>query len=100
MHDRYHAASVIADAYSERIPGFDPQKALDACLASATYAPNDGIGDYMKYGYVPADKSSNAASKTLEYAYDDYCISQMAAKMGKADIAAAYAKRAQAYNYT
>ena len=96
----YHAVSVIADAYMKGIPGFDPQKALDACLASATYAPNDGIGDYMKYGYVPADKSSNAASKTLEYAYDDYCISQMAAKMGKADIAAAYAKRAQAYNYT
>ncbi len=96
----YHAVSVIADAYMKGITGFDPQKALNACLASATYAPNDGIGDYMKYGYVPADKSSNAASKTLEYAYDDYCISQMAAKMGKADIAAAYAKRAQAYNYT
>lgn len=96
----YHAVSVIADAYMKGITGFDPQKALNACLASATYAPNDGIGDYMKYGYVPADKSSNAASKTLEYAYDDYCISQMAAKMGKADIAAAYAKRAQAFNYT
>jgi predicted alpha-1,2-mannosidase len=91
---------VIADAYMKGITGFDPQKTLNACLASATYAPNDGIGDYMKYGYVPADKSSNAASKTLEYAYDDYCISQMAAKMGKADIAAAYAKRAQAFNYT
>jgi len=96
----YHAVSVIADAYMKGITGFDPQKALDACTASATYAPNDGIGDYMKYGYVPADKSSNAASKTLEYAYDDYCISQMAAKMGKADIAAVYAKRAEAYNYT
>ena len=96
----YHAVSVIADAYMKGITGFDPQKTLNACLASATYAPNDGIGDYMKYGYVPADKSSNAASKTLEYAYDDYCISQMAAKMGKADIAAAYAKRAQAFNYT
>ena len=96
----YHAVSVIADAFMKGITGFDPQKALDACLASATYAPNDGIGDYMKFGYVPADKSSNAASKTLEYAYDDYCISQMAAKMGKTDIAAAYAKRAEAYNYT
>ena len=96
----YHAVSVIADAYMKGITGFDPAKALNACIASATYAPNDGIGDYMKYGYVPADKSSNAASKTLEYAYDDYCISQMAAKMGKADIAAGYAKRAEAYNYT
>ena len=64
----YHAVSVIADAYMKGITGFDPAKALNACIASATYAPNDGIGDYMKYGYVPADKSSNAASKTLEYA--------------------------------
>lgn len=94
----YHAVSVIADAYMKGITGFDPQKALDACISSATYAPNDGIGDYMKYGFVPADKSSNSASKTLEYAYDDYCISRMANKMGKSDIASAYTKRAEAYN--
>jgi predicted alpha-1,2-mannosidase len=95
----YHASSVIADAYMKGITGFNAQKALDACIASATYAPNDGIGDYMKYGFVPADKSSNSASKTLEYAYDDYCISQMAAKMGKPEIASKYAKRADAYNF-
>ncbi|MEI6059950.1 MAG: glycoside hydrolase family 92 protein, partial [Bacteroidota bacterium] len=92
----YHAVSVIADAYMKGITGFDPQKALEACIASSTYAPNDGIGDYMKYGYVPADKSSNSASKTLEYAYDDYCISRMAGKMGKVNIASQYAIRAKA----
>lgn len=95
----YHAVSVIADAYMKGITGFDSQKALDACILSATYAPNDGIGDYMKYGYVPADKSSNSASKTLEYGYDDYCISKMAEKMGKPGIASTYAKRATAYKY-
>ena len=95
----YHAVSVIADAYMKGITGFDAQKALDACISSATYAPNDGIGDYMKYGFVPADKSSNSASKTLEYAYDDYCISQMAKKMGKPEIALKYAKRAEAFNF-
>jgi predicted alpha-1,2-mannosidase len=95
----YHAVSVIADAYMKGITGFDAQKALDACLASATYAPNDGIGDYIKYGFVPADKSSNSASKTLEYAYDDYCISRMAEKMGKPEIALAFALRAEAYNF-
>ncbi len=95
----YHAVPVIADAYMKGIKGFDVQKALDASIASATYAPNDGIGDYMKYGFVPADKSSNSASKTLEYAYDDYCISQMAGKMGNPKIASAYAKRAEAYNF-
>ena len=95
----YHAVPVIADAYMKGITGYDAQKALDACIASSTYAPNDGIGDYMKYGYVPADKSSNSASKTIEYAYDDYCISQMAEKMGKPDVASKYSKRAEAYNF-
>jgi predicted alpha-1,2-mannosidase len=95
----YHAVSVIADSYMKGITGFDAQKALDACISSATYAPNDGIGDYIKYGFVPADKSSNSASKTLEFAFDDYCISRMAMKMGKPEIASNYAKRAEAYNF-
>jgi predicted alpha-1,2-mannosidase len=94
----YHAVPVIADAYMKGIKGFDAEKALNACLKSSNYAPYDGIGDYLKYGYVPADKSSNAASKTLEYAYDDYCISRMAEKMGEAEIASQYSKRAEAYN--
>lgn len=94
----YHAVPVIADAYMKGITGFDAEKALNACIKSSNYAPYDGIGDYLKYGYVPADKSSNAASKTLEYAYDDYCISRMAEKMGKPEIASQYSKRAEAYN--
>jgi predicted alpha-1,2-mannosidase len=81
------------------ITGFDPKQALAACIASSTYAPYDGIGDYIKYGFAPADKTSNSASKTLEYAYDDYCISRMAEKMGKMEIAAKYAKRAEAFNF-
>ena len=93
----YHAVSVIADAFMKGIPGFDAPKALEACIASSTYSLYDGIGDYMKYGFVPADKSSNSASKTLEYAYDDYCISRMAEKLGKHDLAEQYAKRATAY---
>jgi predicted alpha-1,2-mannosidase len=94
----YHAVPVIVDAYMKGISGFDAQKALNACISSSNYAPYDGIGDYLKYGYVPADKSSNAASKTLEYAYDDYCISLMAKKMGNTEVAKRYAKRAEAFN--
>ncbi|MFZ4548649.1 MAG: GH92 family glycosyl hydrolase [Bacteroidales bacterium] len=94
----YHAVPVIVDAYMKGISGFDAEKALDACISSSMYAPYDGIGDYLKYGYVPSDKSSNAASKTLEYAYDDYCISLMAKKMGFTDVASQYAKRAEAFN--
>jgi len=94
----YHAVSVIVDAYMKGITGFDPKNALNACIKSSTYAPYDGIGDYLKYSYVPSDKSSNAASKTLEYAYDDYCISRMAEKMGFPEIARHYSSRAKAFN--
>jgi predicted alpha-1,2-mannosidase len=90
----YHAVPVIADAYLKGIGGFDPKEALDAMVASATYAPYGGLGDYMKLGYVPIDKEPEAASKTVEYAYDDWAIAQMARKLGRGDIAATFEKRA------
>jgi len=90
----YHAVPVIADAYLKGISGFDAKEALDAMVASATYAPYGDLADYMKLGYVPIDKEPEAASKTVEYAYDDWAIAQMARKMGRADIAAAFYKRA------
>lgn len=93
----YHAVSVIADAYVKGIAGCDADEALAAVEASSTYALYDGIGDYMKYGYVPADLGSNSASKTLEYAYDDWCIMKMAEKAGNRGLAAVYARRAENY---
>lgn len=93
----YHAVSVIADAMMKNISGFDYNKALEASIASSKYGLYDGIGDYLKYGYVPLDKSSNSASKTLEYAYDDYCINQMALKLDKPEIAHEYKTRSEAY---
>jgi predicted alpha-1,2-mannosidase len=90
----YHAVPIIADAYLKGISGFDPKQALDAMIASASYAPYGGLGEYMKRGYVPIDKEPEAASKTLEYAYDDWTIAQMARKMGRTDIAATFDKRA------
>lgn len=74
----YHAVPVIADAYIKGIRGFDVKKAFAACIATATNKYYDGISDYMKYGYVPDDKSANSASVTLEYSYDDYTISRFA----------------------
>ncbi|WP_019834308.1 GH92 family glycosyl hydrolase [Sphingomonas sp. PR090111-T3T-6A] len=91
----YHAVPVIADAYLKGIDGFDVGDALKAMTASATYAPYGGLGDYMKLGYVPIDKEPEAASKTVEYAFDDWTIAQMARKAGRADIAATFDKRAQ-----
>ena len=68
------------------------EKALEACVASANRDDYRGIGEYKRLGYVPAysdpKKWENwSLSKTLEYAYDDYCIARMAEKMGKAEIA-------------
>jgi predicted alpha-1,2-mannosidase len=90
----YHAVPVIADAYLKGIGGFDADEALKAMVASATYGPYGDLADYMKLGYVPIDKEPEAASKTVEYAYDDWTIAQMAQKMGRADIAATFEKRA------
>lgn len=90
----YHAAPVIADAYMKGLRGFDADAALDAMVASADYAPYGGLGDYMKLGYVPIDREPEAASKTVEYAYDDWSIARMARAMGRTDVAARFEKRA------
>jgi predicted alpha-1,2-mannosidase len=90
----YHAVPVIADAYLKGIRGFDADAALDAMVASATYGPYGDLSDYMKLGYVPIDKEPEAASKTVEYAYDDWTIARMAEAMGKKEIAARFYKRA------
>ncbi|QJU59259.1 glycoside hydrolase family 92 protein [Sphingomonas sp. AP4-R1] len=91
----YHAAPVIADAWLKGIRDFDADAALDAMVASATYAPYGGLGDYMKLGYVPIDREPEAASKTVEYAYDDWAIARMARAMGKQEIADRFEKRAR-----
>jgi predicted alpha-1,2-mannosidase len=90
----YHAVPVIADAYMKGIRGFDTDAALAAMQASANYAPYGGIGDYRKLGYVPIDKEGEAASKTLEYAFDDWTLARMAEAMGKKAVAMEFFGRA------
>jgi len=90
----YHAVPVIADAYIKGVRGFDAEAALKAMMASATYGPYGDLADYMKLGYVPIDKEPEAASKTLEYAYDDWSLAQMAKAMGRHDTYATFEKRA------
>jgi predicted alpha-1,2-mannosidase len=90
----YHAVPVIADAYMKGIRGYDTKAALAAMVASASYAPYGDLGDYMKLGYVPIDKEGEAASKTLEYAFDDWTIARMAGAMGRADLAKQFDQRA------
>ena len=91
----YHAVPVIADAYMKGLRGFDAGAALDAMVASADYGPYGGLNEYITRGYVPIDREPEAASKTVEYAYDDWTIARMARAMGRKDIADRFDKRAQ-----
>lgn len=93
----YHAVPVIADAYMKGITGFDAEAALSAMIKSAEYGAYGGLKHYMKFGYVPIDLEPEAASKTVEYAYDDWSIARMAEKMGKHEIAQKFYARAQNY---
>ncbi|MBR4837062.1 MAG: GH92 family glycosyl hydrolase [Bacteroidales bacterium] len=92
----YHSIPVIADAYINGITGFDAEKALAAMVDRAN-KDFFGLEYYKKYGYIAADVEGESVSKTLEYAYDDWCIARMAEKMGKKEIADEFYRRAQYY---
>lgn len=92
----YHAVPVIADAYFKGINDFNTELAFEAMKHSAMLN-RYGLESYIKYGFVPADKESESVSKTLEYAYDDWCIAQMAKEMGSTEDYNYYIKRAQSY---
>ncbi|MBT1709026.1 GH92 family glycosyl hydrolase [Fulvivirgaceae bacterium PWU5] len=89
----YHSVSVICDAIIKGNFTGDVNRALDACVATARYRKFDGIGYYIDLGYVPEDKNSSSVSKTLEYAYDDWCIAQVAKKLNRQDVYAEFQKR-------
>ena len=99
----YHAVPVIVDAYLKGTGNFDPEKALEACVATANIDEYRGIGLYKKNGYIPYNitdqyNSENwSLSRTLEYAFDDFCIAEMAQKMGKTELANEFYKRSQNY---
>jgi predicted alpha-1,2-mannosidase len=93
----YHSVAVIADAYVKGIRGFDGKKALEACITTSTRSFYEGIGGYMKYGYVPDEKNGNSASITLEYAYDDYAIACLAKALNDTTNAGRYLKRSLNY---
>ena len=92
----YHAVSVIWDAYSKGIRGFDAHKALEAMKHSAMLR-HYGLESYDKYGFVRADDETESVSKTLEYAYDDWCIAQMAAALGKKETYYQFMCRSQSW---
>ncbi len=78
----YHSVSVIADAMAKGIKGFDYEKAYEAAKHSAML-DHLGLDAYKKQGFISIDDEHESVSKTLEYAYDDWCIAQMAQLLDK-----------------
>ncbi|MGF1699503.1 GH92 family glycosyl hydrolase [Photobacterium makurazakiensis] len=82
----YHAVPVITDAWLKGIEGFDPKLALEAMKASAA-SDRAEIVAYREKGYVPYSEEEGgdgwAASRAMEYSYDDWAIAQMAQSLGK-----------------
>jgi predicted alpha-1,2-mannosidase len=77
----YHSVSVIADALSKGIKDFDANYALSAMVSSALNAEYRGIGKYSELGFLGIEHESESVSKTLEYAYDDWCIANFSNKL-------------------
>ena len=94
----YHATSVIADAMAKNVGDFDQERALTASVNTANVRYFDGLGDYMDYKYVPDDQSHSSVSKTLEYAYNDWCIAQIANQVENVQVENEFMKRSEYYN--
>jgi predicted alpha-1,2-mannosidase len=112
-----HADSVITDAWVKGIRGFDVEKAYAAMYKNAMVAPSGdqapgycdtllppgeyeargGLSYYKKLGYVPVDRVKEATSRTLEFAYNDYCLAQVAKALGKNEDHKLFARRAMYY---
>lgn len=91
-----HAIPVVVDAVMKGTPGIDPERALNACVASATTShPGSPFDVWEKYGYMPEDLQSQSVSITLEQAYDDWCVAQLAKKLGHDDIYERFTRRAR-----
>jgi predicted alpha-1,2-mannosidase len=92
----YHAIPVVADAILKNTKGIDVEKAFTAMKASAMQNIR-GTDLYRQYGYIPQDKYGSSVTVTIEYAYDDWCIAQVAKKLGKEDDYKTYMLRSESW---
>ena len=92
----YHAVPVVLDAYMKGINDFPAEEMLQAMEATANLKKL-GRPEYAEYGFVPGDKENESVSKTLEYAYDDWCIAMFAREIGHGEVFDKYIRRAQSY---
>jgi predicted alpha-1,2-mannosidase len=92
----YHSVSVIADAMAKGITGFDQELAYEAMTASANW-DHLGLPEYINNGFLSIDDEHESVSKTLEYAYDDWCIAQTALRLDKMEEYKKYMLRSNAW---
>jgi predicted alpha-1,2-mannosidase len=94
-----HAIPMLLSAYNKGFKGFDPNEALKAMIVTSTISHiNSDWGLYNTYGYYPFDKLDiEAVSRTLESGYDDWCVAEMASKLGDKSTAETFYKRAAYY---
>ncbi len=91
-----HAISVIADAYAKGIRNFDLPLAREAMEKTAGQNRPD-LNFYRAWGSIQSSESPESVSKTLEYAYDDWCIAQLAKASGDTGSYRVHMRRAQSY---
>ena len=97
-----NAEVVIADAFAKGVKGIDYNYALEAMLKDAEVDPGadhekhgrGGLKEYLKFGYLPYG-IDRAGTRTIEYAYDDYCIALVAKGLGREDIYERYLKQSE-----
>lgn len=101
-----HLVPIIVDAYMKGFNDYDTEFIYNAMVEKALHLPppplspaagRSGLEYYKKLGFVPVDKVPESVSNTLELAYDDWCIAQMAKKLGKKDDSEIFMKRAGNY---
>ncbi len=92
----YHSVSVIADALAKGIDDFDIDLAYQSMTASANW-DHLGLPAYINQGFLSIDDEHESVSKTLEYAYDDWCIAQVALRLNKTEDYKQYILRSNAW---
>ncbi|SFD12573.1 GH92 family glycosyl hydrolase [Algibacter pectinivorans] len=94
----YHSIPVIVDAYKKGITGFDVEKAYQA-MRQTMMQDERGLSIYKKYGYIPYNLLDESVTITLEYAFNDWCVAQMAKALGKDNDYKYFLNRSKAYTY-
>lgn len=93
-----HSIPVIVDAILKGIPGIDVEKAYEAVYNSSVIShPNSPFEVWEEYGYMPENIQTQSVSITLEQAFDDWCVAQLAKKLGKNEDYERFMKRSAFY---